>query len=119
MVSVIVFSLAVALLILHFVDRRVPIGYVLAAFIMASMVAAGDIREPAGQICVTTTSTVTTTTGNTTVTQTYPAEVCTTHYTLRFESLAALIASVAFTMLTLVIYVLERLAGRAGGGWTT
>jgi len=122
MVSLVVFGLAVALLVLHFVDRRVPIGYALAAFIMSAIVAAGDVRESAGQTCTTTTTTKTVTTtgplGVYITTQTYPVETCTVEYTLRFESLTALVASMAFTALTLLIYVLERLREAATGGWS-
>jgi hypothetical protein len=123
MVSLIALGLAFALLIAHLIDGRVPRGYVAAAFIASAIVAAGDLREPVGQTCVTTATTVTTTTTGAlgqpvTVTQTYPVETCTTHYVLRVESLAALVASIAFAMLTLILEVLSRLAAAAGGGWT-
>ena len=123
MVSLIVFGLAIALLIAHLLDGRVPRGYVLAAFILSAIVAAGDMREPAGQVCATTTTTVTTTTTNSlgmpvTTTQTYPIETCTAQYTLRIEALVALVASVSFAMLVLVFEVLSRLAAAAAGGWT-
>ena len=124
MVSLVVLGLAVALLIAHFADGRVPRGYVLAAFIASAIVAAGDLREPAGQTCTTTTTTVTTTTADVlgqriAATQTYPVETCTTHYALRVEALAALVASVMFVLLALVFEVLDRLAAAAAGGWTT
>jgi len=122
-VSLIVFGLAIALLIAHLLDGRVPRGYVLAAFILSAIVAAGDMREFAGQACATTTTTVTTTTTNSlgvpvTTTQTYPVETCAVQYTLRIEALVALVASVAFAMLVLVFEVLSRLAAAAAGGWT-
>jgi hypothetical protein len=123
MISLIALGLAVALLVLHFVDRRVSMGHVLAAFLAAALVSAGDLREPAGQACTTTTTTSTTTTtnslgGTVTVTQTYPVETCTVHYTVNYEALIALIVSVAFAVLALVVYALERLGETAAGGWT-
>jgi len=122
MVGVVVLALAVALLMLHFAERSIPLSYALAAFVVAAVVAAGDLREPAGQVCTTTSTTATTTTTGplgavNTTTQTYPVETCVARYTLRFESLVALIVSVAFAMLTLAVYVFERL-GRAAGGWS-
>jgi len=110
MIGVIAFALALALLILHFAERSVPLSYAAAAFIMAAIIAGSDLREPAGQICTTTTTAA----GN----STYPVEVCTTNYTVKFESLASLIASMGFTILTLAIYMLGRLAATAGGSWT-
>ena len=123
MVSLIVFGLAIALLIAHLLDGRVPRGYVLATFILSAIVAAGDMREFAGQACATTTTTVTTTTTNSlgvpvTTTQTHPVETCAVQYTLRIEALVALVASVAFAMLVLIFEVLSRLAAAAAGGWT-
>ena len=123
MVSLIVFGLAVALLILHLLDSRVPRGYVLAAFVMSAIVAAGDLREPAGQTCTATTTTATATTTDASgqpvvVVQTYPAETCTIHYAVKVEALVALVASIAMALLALVFAVLEQL-GRAAGGWTT
>jgi hypothetical protein len=123
-VSLIVFGLAVALLIAHLLDSRsVPRGYVLAAFIASAIVAAGDMKEPAGQVCATTTTTVTTTTTDSlgmpvTTTQTYPVETCAVQYTLRVEALAALVASIVFAMLVLVLEFLSRLATATAGGWT-
>ena len=123
MVSLIVFGLAIALLIAHLLDGRVPRGYVLAAFILSAIVAAGDMREFAGQACATTTTTVTTTTTNSlgvpvTTTQTYPVETCAVQHTPRIEALVALVASIAFAALMLVFEILDRLAAVAGG-WTT
>ncbi len=106
MVSLIVFGLAVALLIAHFLDGRVPRGYVLAAFVMSAVVASGDLREPAGQTCTVTA-----------VTPDVRVEECAVNYTVKVEALAALIASIGFAMLTLVLYILERLASAAVGGW--
>jgi hypothetical protein len=117
MLGIIAFGLALALLILHFIERSVPPSYAVAAFIAAAVVAAGDLREPAGQICTTTTTSTTTTTADLPVVQAYPVETCVTRYALKFESLVALIAAVAFAVLTLAIYLLERLAADAGG-WT-
>ena len=122
MVSLIVFGLAVALFIAHLIDGRVPRGYAAAAFIMSSIVAAGDLREPAGQTCVTTATTVTTTMGgplggSVVVTETYPVETCTAQYTVKVESLAALVASIAFAALALILEVLERLATAVAGDW--
>ena len=122
MISLIAFGLAVALLIVHLLDGRVPRGYVLATFIASAVVAAGDIREYAGQTCVTATATTTTTTTTgalgqpVTVTQTYPVETCTAHYTVKVEALVALVASIAMALLALVYEVLDRLAA---AGWTT
>ncbi len=123
MVSLIVFGLAVALLIAHFVDGRVPRGYVLAAFIASAIVAAGDLRESVGQTCATVTTTVTTTTTNNlgvrvVVAQTYPVETCMTQYAVKVEALVALIASIAMALLALVLTALERLE-RVAGSWTT
>jgi len=122
MVSLIVFGLAVALLIAHLLDGRVPRGYVLAAFIAASLVAAGDIREHVGQTCATTTTTTTTTTTDVlgqrvTTTQTYPVTTCTVYSTVNVGAVAALVASIAMALLVLMYEVLDRL-GRAAGGWT-
>jgi hypothetical protein len=118
-ISLVVFGLAVALLVAHLLDRAVPRGYVLAAFIMSAIVAAGDLKEPAGQTCVTTAATVTTKGplgGSAAVTETYPVETCTTQYAVKVESLAALVASIIFAVLVLTFEVLDRLA--ATGGWT-
>ncbi len=100
MVSVILLGLSVALLVVHLLDGRVPRSYVLAAFIMAALVAAGDLREPAGQTCTATSD----------------VETCVVNYTVKVEALAALIASIGFALLTLALEVLGRL-GRAAGGW--
>jgi hypothetical protein len=116
MISLIVFGLAVALLIVHLFDGRVPRGYVLAAFIMSAIVAAGDVRETVGQTCTTTTTTVTTTTTNAAAVQTYPVTTCTIHSTVDVGAVAALVASIAMSLLVLVYEVLERL-GRAATGW--
>ncbi len=94
------FGLALALLILHFVDRSVPLTYAAAAFIAAAIVAAGDLKEVAGETCTAVNATRT----------------CMYEYAVKVESLAALIASIGFAMLTLALYVLERL-GKAAGGW--
>ena len=101
MLGVIAFGLALALLIIHFVDRSVPITYAAAAFIMAAIIAAGDLKEVAGEVCTVVNATRT----------------CTYAYTVKFESLAVLIASIGFTMLTLAIHLLERLGRTATGGW--
>jgi len=121
MVSLIVLGLAVALLIAHLLGH-VPRAYVLAAFMASAVVAAGDLRMPAGQTCATTTSTSATTTTNAlgvvdTITQTYTVETCTTRYAVKVEALAALVVSTAMALLVLVYEVLSRLA-RAAGGWT-
>ena len=107
MVSLIVFGFAVALFIAHLIDGRVPRGYVAAAFIMSAVVAAGDLREPAGQVCVT----AVTDDGNTQMT-------CTAQYAVKVEALAALIASVGFAILVLILEAMGRLAD-AAAGWTT
>ena len=122
MVSLIAFGLAVALLIVHLLDGRVPRGYVLAAFIASALVAAGDVREHTGQTCTTmTTTAATTTTGAlgqpVAVVQTYPVTTCTAHYTVNVGAVAALVASIAMALLVLVYEVLDRL-GRTAGGWT-
>ena len=107
MISVIVFGLAVALLIAHMLDGRVSRGYVLAAFIASAIVAAGDVREYAGQTCTTTTTTA--------GTQTY-VTTCTVYSTVNVGAVAALVASIAMALLVLAYEVLDRL-GRAAGGW--
>jgi len=120
MVSLIVLGLAVALLIAHLVDGRVPRGYVLAAFIMSAIVAAGDLREPAGQTCTTYTTTVTTSDplgGAVAVAEIRPVETCVTSYTVNMEALVALIVSITFAILALVFEMLGRLERAAG--WTT
>jgi uncharacterized membrane protein YidH (DUF202 family) len=99
--GIIAFGLALALLIMHFVDRSVPLTYAVAAFIMATIVVAGDLKETAGEVCTVANATRT----------------CTYAYTVKFESLAALIASVGFAMLTLAIYLFNRLGRTAAGGW--
>jgi hypothetical protein len=101
-VGVIAFGLALALLIVHLVDRSVPAIYAAAAFVAAAVVASADLKEVAGETCVVEDA----------------AKTCTYVYAVKVESLVALVASVAFAMLTLAIYALERL-GRAAGGWTT
>jgi len=101
-----VFGLAVALLMAHLLDSRVPRGYVLAAFIASAVVAAGDMKEPAGQTCVTS------------VIDNRTVETCTVQYAPRIEALVALVASIAFAALMLVFEILDRLAAVAGG-WTT
>ena len=123
MISLIAFGLAVALLIAHMLDGRVPRGYVLAAFIASALVAAGDIREYAGQTCTTTTTAATTTTTSAlgqpvAVVQTYPVTTCTIYSTVNVGAVAALVASTAMALMVLVYEVLDRL-GRAAGGWTT
>jgi hypothetical protein len=105
-VSLVAFSLAVALLIVHMLDGRVPRGYVLAAFVASAVIAAGDLREAAGETCTTVTA----------VTSGDVVTTCVVNYTVKVEALVALIASIALAMLTLVIDVLGRL-GRAVGGW--
>jgi hypothetical protein len=105
-VSLIVFGLAMALFVAHLLDGRVPRGYVFAAFIASAIIAAGDLREYAGQACVTTAETSTTTT------------VCEARYTVKVEALSALIASIGFAILTLFFEFAERLGGAALGGWT-
>jgi hypothetical protein len=122
MLGVIAFGLALALLILHFIERAVPISYATVAFIAAAIVAAGDLKEVAGQICTTTTVYTTSTVindlgGAEVVWAAIPQEQCTTQYTLKFDSLAALVASIAFTILALAVYVFERL-GHTAGGWS-
>jgi hypothetical protein len=121
-VSLIALGLAVALLVAHLVDERVPRGYVLAAFIASAIVAAGDLKESAGQTCTTATSTSTTTTTDAlgmpvTVVQTYTAETCVTRYAVKAEALVALVVSIAMTLLVLVFETLGRL-GRVAE-WTT
>ncbi len=103
MLGIIAFGLALALLILHFVDRSVPLTYAAAAFIATAIVAAGDMKEVAGETCTAVNATRT----------------CTYEYAVKIESLTALIASIGFAALTLVLYVLERLGSVAVGGWTT
>jgi len=110
-------------LIVHIVDGRVPRGYVLAAFITSALVAAGDIREYAGQTCATTTTAATTTTTGVSgqpvvVVQTYPVTTCTIYSTVNVGAVAALVASIAMALLVLVYEVLDRL-GRAATSWTT
>ena len=130
MISLIVFGFAVALLIVHILDSRVPRGYVLAAFIASAVIAAGDVREYAGQSCTTTATatttavtTTTTTTKGSTVVQTYPVtrtysvETCAIYNTVDVGALAALVASIAMSLLVLAYEVLDRL-GRAASGWT-
>jgi len=109
-ISLIAFGLAVALLVVHVLDDRVSRGYVLAAFIASAVVAAGDLREYAGQTCTTTTTAV--------ATQTYPVTTCTIYSTVNVGAVAALVASIAMALLVLVYEVLDRL-GRVAGGWTT
>jgi hypothetical protein len=118
-ISLIAFGLAVALLIAHILDGRVPRGYVLAAFTASALVAAGDVREYAGQTCTTTTTTAATTTTNASaaVAQTYPVETCKVYSTVNVGAVAALTASIAMALLVLAYEVLDRL-GRAAGGWT-
>jgi hydrogenase maturation factor HypE len=121
-ISLIVFGFAVALLIVHILDSRVPRGYVLAAFIASAVIAAGDVREHAGQTCTTTTTTATATTTNASgqpvaTTQTYPVTTCTVYSTVNVEAVAALVASIAMALLVLAYEVLDRL-GRAAGGWS-
>ena len=106
MVGTIAFGLALALLLLHFIERSVPLAYAAVAFIAAAVIAAGDLKEAAGQTCTTTTAA-----------SGAVEQVCDYKYTVRQESLAALTASIGFAALTLAIYMLERLAS-AGGGWT-
>jgi len=96
--SLVVFGFAVALLVAHLLDGRVPRPYVIAAFIMSAVVAAGDLREYAGQVCTTADA----------------QTVCTARYIVKVEALAALIASAGFAALTLALEVLSRLAGAAG-----
>jgi hypothetical protein len=121
-ISLIAFGLAVALLIAHILDGRVPRGYVLAAFTASALVAAGDVREYAGQTCTTTTTTTAATTTNArgvpaAVAQTYPVETCKVYSTVNVGAVAALTASIAMALLVLAYEVLDRL-GRAAGGWT-
>ena len=109
-------------MIVHLLDGRVPRGYVLAAFIASAVVAAGDIREYAGQTCATTTTTTTTTTTGASgqpavVAQTYPVTTCTIYSAVNVGAVAALVASIAMALLVLAYEVLDRL-GRAAGGWT-
>jgi hypothetical protein len=103
-ISLIALGLAFALFVAHLLDGRMPRGYVLAAFIASAIIAAGDIREYAGQVC--TTATVD---GETRTT-------CTVQYTVKSEALMAFIASVGFVALALFLEFFERL-GRAVGGW--
>jgi hypothetical protein len=122
MISLIAFGLAVALLIVHILDGRVPRGYVLAAFIASAVVAASDVREYAGQTCTTTTTTATTTTTDAlgqpvAVAQTYPVTTCTIYSTVNVGAVAALVASTAMALLVLAYEVLDRL-GRAASGWS-
>jgi hypothetical protein len=105
MVSLIALGLALALFVAHLLDGRVPRSYVVAAFIMSAVVAAGDLKEYAGQVCATVVAD-----GDTRTT-------CTAQYAVKVEALAALIASVGFAMLVLIFEVLERLAATAAG-WT-
>ncbi len=107
MVSLVVFGLAVALFVAHLLDERVPRSYVLAAFIASAVVAAGDLREPAGQTC-----TVTAVASE----DDARVETCVVNYTVKVETLAALVASIGFALLTLIFEVLGRL-GRAASGW--
>ena len=108
MISVIAFGLAVALLIAHMLDGRISRGYVLAAFIASAIVAAGDVREYAGQTCTTTTTVA--------GAQTYPVTTCTVYSTVNVEAVAALVASIGMALLVLAYEVLDRL-GRAASGW--
>jgi len=101
-----VFGLAVALLVAHLLDRRVPRGYVLAAFIASAVVASGDLREPVGQTCVVS------------VIDSRTVENCTAQYAVKAEAVVALAASIAFAAMTLAFEMLDRLAA-AAGGWTT
>jgi hypothetical protein len=105
-ISVVVFGLAVALLIAHLIDGRVPRGYVAAAFIASAVIAAGDLREYAGQVC----DTAVTDGGDT-------RTACAAQYTVKVEALAALVASIAFAVLALALEILSRLAAAAAGGW--
>ena len=111
MISLIVFGLAVALLIVHIVDGRVPRGYVLAAFIASAVISAGDVREHVGQTCTTTTTIGVSG-------QPAAVETCTIYSAVNVGAVAALVASIAMALLALVYEVLDRL-GRAAGGWTT
>jgi hypothetical protein len=104
MLGVIAFGLALALFMLHFIERSIPISYALVAFVAAAVVAAGDLKEAAGQACTTTTAA-----------SGAAGQVCDYRYAVKLESLAALVASVGFAVLTLVVYTLERLAAAAGG----
>jgi len=107
-IGVIAFGLALALLILHFIERSIPASYAVVAFIVAAVAAAGDLKEVAGQACTTTTAALGT-----------AVQVCDYRYAVKHESLAALVASTGFAILALAIYVLERLAAAAaGGGWS-
>ncbi len=100
MLGIIAFGLALALLIIHFIDRSVPATYAIAAFIAAAVVAAADMKEVVGETCRVENATRT----------------CTYEYALKFESLAALLASTGFAMLALFFEFFERL-WRAVGGW--
>jgi hypothetical protein len=106
-ISLIAFGLAVALLVAHLLDGRVSRSYVLAAFIASALIAVGDLREHVGQVCVTAVTVV----GDTRMT-------CEVQYAVKVEALAALIASIGFAMLVLVLEALGRLAATAVG-WTT
>ena len=120
MLSLVVFGFAMALFVVHLLGGRVRRDYVLAAFIMSAIVAAGDLREYAGQVCTMSTSTTTTTSGPLdsldSAVQTYSVEVCEVRYTVKVEALIALIASIGFTMVALALEVLSRLAAAAGWG---
>jgi hypothetical protein len=100
-ISLIALGLALALFVAHLLDGRVPRSYVVAAFIMSAVVAAGDLKEYVGQTCVTDANN---------------AQICTAQYAVKVEALAALIASIGFAVLALFLELLERL-GRAVGGW--
>jgi len=100
-VGILAFGLALALLIIHFVDRSVPITYAVAAFIMAAIVAAGDLREVVGEVCTVVNATRT----------------CVYEHTVKFESLVALVASIAFAAMSLALFLLERLSRAVSDGW--
>jgi len=101
--GLIAFGLALALLIIHLVDRSVPITYAAAAFIAAAIIAAADLKEVVGETCTVVNATRT----------------CTYEYAVKFESLVALVASSLFAALSLAVYLLERLGRVVTGGWTT
>ena len=118
MVSLILLGIAIALLIVHMLDGRVQKGHVLAAFMLSAVAAVGDLREVAGQTCVTTTTTATAANpvGMPNV-QTHPVTICTASYAVKVEALAALIASIGFAMLVLVLEMFDRLGRAASEGW--
>jgi hypothetical protein len=99
--GIIAFGLALALLIVHFIDRSVPIIYAAAAFTAAAVVAAADLKEVVGEVCTVVNATRT----------------CTYQYAVKVESLAAYTASGGVAVLSLALEALGRLGRVAADGW--